>query len=251
MFLQNGFNDFLSKPIDTVKLNFILGKWIKKEKQKGATVESVEAAESIIKEPSSTIEIEGLNVQKGTVLSGGETEYYLDTLALFYKDGLAKISEIKKCLEAGNLSLYTIYVHALKSASANIGADALSETAKVLEAAGERNDTGFIEKNNGLFLTELETLLSKIHDTLSLYRTNTEGNDSVLNIEVLKSDLVNLKTAINELDAGTINETIEKLRVLAQGDAIGDIIASISDDILIAEYDNAIASIDALLSGEK
>jgi len=33
MFLSNGFNDFLSKPIDTIKLNAILGKWIPKEKQ--------------------------------------------------------------------------------------------------------------------------------------------------------------------------------------------------------------------------
>jgi len=33
MFLSNGFNDFLSKPIDTIKLNNILAKWIPKEKQ--------------------------------------------------------------------------------------------------------------------------------------------------------------------------------------------------------------------------
>ncbi|GBU23492.1 sensor kinase [Fibrobacteria bacterium R8-3-H12] len=33
MFLSNGFNDFLSKPIDIVKLNSILEKWIPKEKQ--------------------------------------------------------------------------------------------------------------------------------------------------------------------------------------------------------------------------
>jgi signal transduction histidine kinase/CheY-like chemotaxis protein len=32
MFLSNGFNDFLSKPIDVIKLNAILGKWIPKEK---------------------------------------------------------------------------------------------------------------------------------------------------------------------------------------------------------------------------
>jgi CheY-like chemotaxis protein len=34
MFLENGFNDFLSKPIDTVKLNAVLEKWIPKTKQK-------------------------------------------------------------------------------------------------------------------------------------------------------------------------------------------------------------------------
>jgi signal transduction histidine kinase/CheY-like chemotaxis protein len=33
MFLANGFNDFISKPIDTVKLNIVLARWIPKEKQ--------------------------------------------------------------------------------------------------------------------------------------------------------------------------------------------------------------------------
>jgi FixJ family two-component response regulator len=33
MFLENGFNDFLSKPIDTVKLDELLRRWIPKDKQ--------------------------------------------------------------------------------------------------------------------------------------------------------------------------------------------------------------------------
>jgi CheY-like chemotaxis protein len=40
MFLKNGFNDFLSKPIDTIKLNTTLEKWIPKEKQKGFSIEN-------------------------------------------------------------------------------------------------------------------------------------------------------------------------------------------------------------------
>ena len=36
MFLQNGFNDFLSKPIDIPKLNSVLAKWLPKDKQKQA-----------------------------------------------------------------------------------------------------------------------------------------------------------------------------------------------------------------------
>jgi CheY-like chemotaxis protein len=33
MFLENSFNDFLSKPIDTVQLDIVLEKWIPKEKR--------------------------------------------------------------------------------------------------------------------------------------------------------------------------------------------------------------------------
>jgi PAS domain S-box-containing protein len=38
MFLENGLNDFLSKPIDTIKLNSVLERWIPREKQHGSVV---------------------------------------------------------------------------------------------------------------------------------------------------------------------------------------------------------------------
>jgi len=38
MFLKNGLNDFLSKPIDTIKLNSVLERWIPKEKQHGSVI---------------------------------------------------------------------------------------------------------------------------------------------------------------------------------------------------------------------
>ena len=38
MFLQNGFNDYLLKPIDIVKLNVVLKHWIPKEKQKSLNI---------------------------------------------------------------------------------------------------------------------------------------------------------------------------------------------------------------------
>jgi len=46
MFLKSGFDDFLSKPIDIVKLNSILEKWIPKDKQLGFTAEQVQSLEA-------------------------------------------------------------------------------------------------------------------------------------------------------------------------------------------------------------
>jgi CheY-like chemotaxis protein/anti-sigma regulatory factor (Ser/Thr protein kinase) len=40
MFLENGFNDYLSKPIDTGKLNEVLESWIPKEKQLNPAIEN-------------------------------------------------------------------------------------------------------------------------------------------------------------------------------------------------------------------
>ncbi len=158
MFLANGFNDFLSKPINTIKLNAILEAWIPKEKQVKIQIEAKSDEES-----DSSIKIDGVDVKKGITMVGGSAEYYLQILAMFHRDGTRMIEEINKSLETEDYPLYTIHVHALKSACANIGADKISETAKALETAGHQNDLEFIKLHNTSFLTALQTLLNNIN----------------------------------------------------------------------------------------
>ena len=162
MFMENGFDGFLSKPIDTIKLNAVLEKWIPKEKQKNQMGENRYTVVAKNQNAGAEIEIEGLDINKGILLSGGTIESFLSTLSAFYEDGLEKIKEIKKSLETGNLSLYTTCVHGLKSASETIGASGLSETAKALEAAGRNKDLAFIETHNSKFIKTLELLLVNI-----------------------------------------------------------------------------------------
>jgi CheY-like chemotaxis protein/HPt (histidine-containing phosphotransfer) domain-containing protein len=161
MFLANGFNDFLSKPIDTVKLNAILEKWIPKWKQEKVN-SKIKNTKSNQNNSSSTIEIKGVNTKKGIETTGGDLEFYMQTLALFCKDSIQKIEEIKESLKTKDYNSYTIYVHALKSISANIGAIDLSEAAKKLEIAGRQRDIAFIDANNAQLITDLKAVLSDI-----------------------------------------------------------------------------------------
>jgi len=139
MFLSNGFNDFLSKPIDTARLNVILGRWLPKEKQEKLNADAME------------VEVEGLDTKKEVAM-----------LAAFHKDGLKKIREIKKSLETNNYHLYASYMHTLKNSCANLGAYDLSEQAEVLEAAGKQENSKFIDSNNLQFLISLKILLNNI-----------------------------------------------------------------------------------------
>jgi CheY-like chemotaxis protein len=132
MFMENGFSDFLTKPIDVTVLNAILEKWIPKEKW------------NILRE-----------------------EHNLKILSGFYKEGIEKSQEIKTYLETGDLSFYKLHVSALKSATADIGANSLSRAAEKLEKAAERFDLNFIEIHNAKFLSDLELLLRNIKQVLS------------------------------------------------------------------------------------
>jgi CheY-like chemotaxis protein/HPt (histidine-containing phosphotransfer) domain-containing protein len=231
MFLANGFNDFLSKPIDTVKLNSILAKWIPKGKQKKLNDEEKVVDEIV------DLKIEGVNVKKGIKMAGGTLELYMRILATFHKDGIQKIEEIRASLETGNYPLYTTYAHALKSASANIGAFSLSDFAKDLEAAGRRADSAFVELNNVKFLANLETILGDIGRVLA---SNREKEQSSVDLKILKNELCKLKEALAVLDFDTINRASDYLQKFVHVNEVGASVEKILQSVLIGEYDEAV-----------
>jgi PAS domain S-box-containing protein len=245
IFLENGFNDYLSKPIDTIELDTILKKWISKEKQQCWMAEN--SADTVSKGQTSDIQIEGLDLNKGILMSGGTIEAYFETLEVFYKDGLEKIKDINASLETGVLSQYVIYVHALKSASANIGADGLSEMAKELEMASEQGNLNYIQKHNASFLLALESLLGNINVAIN---TKQEAQNDVTeepDTTVFHFELKKLKSALEEMDVNIINKTNGSLMSLAKTGESGSVVKNISDNIFMAEYDKAIELIEKLL----
>lgn len=208
MFIANSFNDFLSKPIDTAKLNAILERWIPKEKQETPKEEAGKEGDSEKKR--------------------------IRMLTAFYKDGIQKIDEIKNCLETDNYSLYTTLVHGLKSAAANVGAAELSEQARELEMAGKREDYAYIRTKNDGFLAALQESLDDISGKLPANKT--EPTD----FGILKAELFKLKDAINAFDLADIDKALNALQTFPQAE-------NILQSALIGDHDKAISMINDLL----
>ena len=168
MFLENGFDDFLSKPVDTIKLNEILEKYIPKNKQ----IDPADPVAPVIDDNKTSrkkdlgFEIDGLDVAKGILRSGGKIELYLKTLTAFCKDGVAGVKAINNSLKKGDISLYTTHIHGIKSAATFAGAAKLAKTAHILELAGEKEDMTYIEKHTPEFISSLEILISNIQKEL-------------------------------------------------------------------------------------
>jgi len=243
MFLSNGFNDFLSKPIDMVKLNTILIKWLPKEKQEKLEIKTATTDASASEAVG--MEIYGIDIKKGISMTGGTLKSYMQTLAVFHKDGLKKLEEIRNSLKAGDYPLYATYVHALKSALANIGASELSESAKALELASKKKNTAFINSNNAQFLMNLETILNSIKNALP--QRYDDGQKTYVDFELLSSELKRLKEALESFDSAAIDNTADNLQRFVQADGIGSSIENILQSVLIGEYDEAISMIDTLM----
>jgi len=248
MFLQNGFDDFLTKPIDTVKLEAILNKWIPAEKWRtkagGNETERAAADEPAAAETDDGIYIEGVNAARGIARTGGSAENYKTTLAVFHKDGQEKYREIRMCLDMGDIPLYTIYVHALKSAASNIGADNLARTAAALEAAGRDNDAALISAGSERLLEDLEELLGQIN--LFLVNTNDNGEIVAVDAGYIKGELKRLGDAINAFDSPIIKACTDNLRKYVHSAGFGAAIDDILQYVLIGDDERALSAIGAI-----
>jgi signal transduction histidine kinase/CheY-like chemotaxis protein/HPt (histidine-containing phosphotransfer) domain-containing protein len=243
MFLKRGFNDFLSKPIDTAKLHAVLEKWLPEGKRKKIAAEGRGVSGAGAYEAGAGIKLSGVNVRKGMAIAGGTEEDYLQMLSVFCEDARMKISEINDALEKNDLQLYAVHAHALKSAAANIGAEALSLAARELEDAGKRRDADYINERNWTFLKKSETLLRDI--TALLNERRGAAPDAAP--EAVKAALKGVRAAIDALSVGAINESVKTLRELAASGNTGEAMGKIVQNTVVGDYDAAAALIDKML----
>jgi CheY-like chemotaxis protein len=251
MFIQNGLNDFLAKPIEMFQLDDILIRWIPVEKQERNLIEQAASDMPVFF-------IEGVDVNSGLMMTGGKLTDYINTLEIFCRDIFERIPEIQKSLAIHDIRLYTTLVHALKSASRSIGAKKLSESARVLEGAGKSGDERFIEKFNSIFITDLEELMENIESTLAVIRQSQAQSDldtetaadTVIkkkNMTALGSSLNRLKRELENMNIGMVNELISSLQLEKWGKEIDDFILQISRQVLLSDYEEAMQSISGLL----
>jgi CheY-like chemotaxis protein/HPt (histidine-containing phosphotransfer) domain-containing protein len=245
MFLNNGFDDFLSKPIDTAMLNAILHKWIPKEQQIKKSHKNLHFPKH---ETDDSLIIDDVDVDKGISMTGGTVENYRSALTMYCRDGYEKITEIEECLKNNNLQLLTTYVHALKSASASIGANRLSAAAGDLEMAGLRGDMDFILEQTHKFLKKLSVMLQSIDDALSSAGSIPDFMTPI-DMTVLKSELIRLRAALVGYDTAVINEVTENLQSFTHDPGIGDKLHIILQFVLVGEYDEPVSLINKMLAG--
>ncbi len=245
MFLQNGFDDFLSKPIDTAKLNAVLERWLPKEKQVDAALEDDGGGTPDGKHEQATFSLHGVDTDIGLSRAGGSQENYLQTLSIFSGDATTKADEMRSALKSDNITSFTLHAHALKSASANIGALDISERAKALEAAGKGGDIGFIDAHIGAFLTDLEALISAINLTTAESKKSTPQAPS--DFGALKATLTALKTALSTVDIEEIDRNAHNLQAFSRTDGVESAVDAILRMVLIGNFDEAEVRIDCLL----
>jgi signal transduction histidine kinase/CheY-like chemotaxis protein len=159
LFLESGMNDFLSKPIDPVKLDNIIHKWIPKHKQT-AFVDS-DSKPSEDRSNLSLPHIDGINFGKALSRFGGNTNAYLQVLRSFVTHTPAILEKLRTPVQE-DLHEYAIAVHGVKGSSYNICAELVGWQAEELEVAAKSGNFAIVESKNDAFINAAEKLISKL-----------------------------------------------------------------------------------------
>ena len=205
MFIAEGMNDFVAKPIETKKIVAKIREWLPAHllipvNMGSRKLEDVSSSDSIVNK----IDIPGLNIKEALKLLGNE-KLYLDFLKEYYLSIDDKSAKIQKAYDENDIHTYTIEVHALKSSSRQIGADDLSKLAEKLEKAGNDNDMGIIDNETFKLLWDYKNLKEK----LSVLFANHSSEDTIssLDAEAIDSYAQTILQALEDFDFVTLDET--------------------------------------------
>ncbi|MDR1649715.1 MAG: response regulator [Synergistaceae bacterium] len=161
MFLQNGFDGFISKPIDIFRLDAALNKWIHDKRSVPASWRAEDVPSGIL----SGVEVDGLDLESGVARYEGEESYLriLKSYALHTPALLEKLA-------AGNaenpsseeVREYITVVHGLKGASYGICAEPVAKRAEALEFAAKAGNWETVRSGSGVLLETVKTLLGRL-----------------------------------------------------------------------------------------
>ncbi|MBO4347454.1 MAG: response regulator [Lachnospiraceae bacterium] len=173
-YLSQGFEDYITKPIDSRALLNAMLKFLPKDKiiplsseeksvtEKQVTLDEVTAGSikesSEVKSDSSKL----VNKAVGIQYCNGDEEFYKTLLQEYVNESAAKTKSIEDYYASKDLKNYSVLVHSVKSTSKMIGAIDLSEISLLLEKASDEGDEDTVSKNHAKMLEMYKNAVSEI-----------------------------------------------------------------------------------------
>ncbi len=174
MYLSEGFEDYLSKPIDSNALEEMLIKYIPDEKitlRNEMTNEDTENAENTKNEEEKPLQDdkEVFNADLGIKYCSGSQEIYIDILGIYCDMHTENKEKLQDSFDNCDWKNYSINIHALKSNSLNIGAVPLQQICLQLETASKDICAEKDVEKNKEFILENHIKAMELYDrTISL-----------------------------------------------------------------------------------
>jgi signal transduction histidine kinase/CheY-like chemotaxis protein len=226
MFLLNGFDDYISKPIDIRQLNLLLNRLVR-DKQPPEVLEAAQNG-SLEKPADDEASPSSLDPELARTFIRDANKAV---------DAIQTIFEKQKheALEDDDIQLYAVTTHAMKSALANIGEDELSVVAKKLETAGRKKDTAVISAETAAFLDDLQAVIRKITPKEEDDGGKTEDEDRAY----LQEKLLIFRAACVVYDKKSAKEVIIDLKKKKWSRPTKEMLNLLAERLLHSDFEEA------------
>ena len=180
MFIAEGFDGFVSKPIEIEELERTMKRvlpadLISFESEEGLDTinESTEKSETDSADASAEIEESsdsikdklarlGIDIETGLMYCGGDTDLYDELILQFAEEASDKRKKLRAFYNDKDMKNYEIIIHAAKSTSKMIGAGELSDDAMKLEHAAHDFDMNYIDENHSRVIDDYKKITDGI-----------------------------------------------------------------------------------------
>ncbi|MBO4375524.1 MAG: response regulator [Lachnospiraceae bacterium] len=228
-YIEAGFDDYISKPIDPDRLEKMMQKYLPAELvnihyDAGSNPEP-EAARNI---PGGLGVLENCNIDtKAGIKNSGTVQAYTDLLKIFHDSIDGNIKDLNRLYDEKDWKNYTIKVHALKSSSRIIGAMELGEEAQSLERAGKEGDVDYICSRHGAFMQEYAGFKDALAAVSSGHNSDfgkPEANDGLM-----AAVFDEIKAAAEEMSCDRIDSILDEMKEYRIPDTYRDLYEKICE----------------------
>ena len=261
MFLEEGFDEFVAKPIEPTELERTLKKVLPvsavkyRESGEESAFKREEAGTETAAEVNDPIEElarKGINIRSGLNYCRGDKDFYYELLNKFALDFDKKSKDIADNFEKEDWADYRIRVHALKSSSKMVGADRLSELAAEMEAAAKEAAAG--GKGSEYIKAHQEELKGLYHETALKVREALGVGDEAekeldeIDKKLLCSKLKEIGSCLETFEADRAETLIRELSGYSiEGQSVSALLGDVSSMIEDFDLDSAAQALNALI----
>ncbi|MBQ7067327.1 MAG: response regulator [Lachnospiraceae bacterium] len=254
MYLAEGFDAFLPKPINPEKLEQMILKLLPRELLQFNVSEDGEEIREVVHKDTLMTGLD-LPVIDGVDWNCGfkhlpDKELFMSTLEDFYKTIEWEADTLNGFYKQINsnpdmLAQYRIKVHSMKSAANLIGAIVLGGMAKLLEDAARDADIKLIEALHDIFIKEWRGYKEQLKDCVN-EKDNEQIKEEVEDYKEITDYLERLQEAMTEMDIDRMDEIMEKLEGFQYSDQIQQSIEKLSVFVTNLDSVQAVNQIEEL-----
>jgi HPt (histidine-containing phosphotransfer) domain-containing protein len=184
-------------------------------------------------------------------MTGGSVDGYKKVLAVYLSDIELRLPQLQNNPQSDDLPQFITNVHAIKSASASIGAATIATAAARLERLGRAGNLPVIRETLSGFVERLTELAQSIGALLSAQKEGDAGSGEDALADPLEGSIIlELASALSGERAGEIERILSELKQKKTDPKTREVLDKVSDCVLLSEFEEAAGLVTGLLQGK-